>query len=60
MIDILTQTKWAKIALGALLGAAAGFGYYKLVGCSSGTCPITSNPFISTIYGALAGIMMTI
>ena len=36
-------------------GAAVGFGYHKIVGCSSGACPITANPYISTLYGALVG-----
>ena len=36
-------------------GAALGFGYHKLVGCRSGACPITANPYISTLYGALMG-----
>ncbi|MBN2008324.1 hypothetical protein JW960_03140 [candidate division KSB1 bacterium] len=40
------------------LGAALGFAYYKFIGCSSGTCPITSNPWISTSYGALVGLVL--
>jgi Family of unknown function (DUF6132) len=36
-------------------GAAVGFGYHKIVGCRSGACPITANPYISTLYGALVG-----
>lgn len=44
-----------RLILGIILGAAAGFAYYKFVGCSSGACPITSNPFISTIYGGIMG-----
>jgi hypothetical protein len=39
------------------VGAVLGFGYYKLVGCASGGCPITSNPYISTLYGALIGLV---
>ena len=45
----------ARLALGILLGGVGGFLYYKLIGCRTGTCPITSNPWISTAYGALIG-----
>jgi hypothetical protein len=41
--------------IGVVLGAVGGYLYYRLVGCSSGTCPITSNPINSTIYGMLMG-----
>ncbi|MHB9143659.1 MAG: DUF6132 family protein, partial [Paludibacter sp.] len=28
--------------IGSVLGAGGGFAYYYFVGCTSGTCPITS------------------
>jgi len=40
-----------------LIGAILGFLYYRLVGCQSGHCMISSNPFISTGYGALLGYL---
>lgn len=40
-------------------GAALGFGYHKLVGCSTGACPITANPYISTLYGAVMGFLVS-
>ncbi len=43
--------------IGALLGAVAGYLYWKFVGCSSGTCSITSKPINSTLYGALLGAL---
>jgi hypothetical protein len=43
---------------GIVIGAAIGFGYYKLVGCSSGACPITSNPYISIVWGAVMGALV--
>jgi hypothetical protein len=52
------ERKMIRIVLGVLLGAAAGFAYYRFIGCASGACPITGNPYISTIYGALLGAML--
>ena len=46
-----------KIA-GIIVGGIVGFAYYHFVGCASGTCPITSSPYISTIYGALMGYLL--
>ncbi len=40
---------------GVVLGAAAGYLYWKFVGCSSGSCAITSRPLNSTLYGAVMG-----
>ena len=46
-----------RIAYGAL-GAVAGYAYYHFVGCSTGTCPISSNPWISTMYGVAVGLVL--
>ncbi len=40
-----------------VLGAIAGYGYYRFVGCRTGACPITSSPYISTLYGAFLGFL---
>jgi len=42
----------------AVVGAVGGYLYYRLVGCSSGGCAITSNPIISTIYGGIIGLLI--
>jgi hypothetical protein len=39
-------------------GAVAGFAWYYFVGCASGACPISSNPYISTGYGAVMGVLL--
>ena len=47
-----------KSIMGAFIGAGLGFLYYKKIGCPSGSCPITSNPYSSTIYGAVIGFLL--
>ena len=50
--------KYKRELIGITLGALAGFLYWKFVGCSSGTCMITSKPINSTLYGALIGFLV--
>jgi len=44
--------------IGALLGALAGYLYYRYVGCITGTCAITSNPIRSTLYFSFFGAVL--
>ena len=48
-----------QVALYSAAGAVLGFGYHRLVGCSTGACPITANPYISTLYGAAMGFLFS-
>jgi hypothetical protein len=41
--------------VGVLIGALGGYLYWYHIGCSSGTCPITSSSVNSLLYGALMG-----
>jgi len=41
-----------------VVGALAGFVFQRTVGCRSGACLITSNPYVSTIYGAVLGYLL--
>ncbi|MGQ9820148.1 MAG: DUF6132 family protein [Candidatus Kapaibacteriales bacterium] len=43
---------------GAILGALLGYLYYYFIGCKVGTCPITSNPYISILWGMVLGIIL--
>jgi hypothetical protein len=49
------------IIIGVIIGGIAGYLYYYFVGCSSGTCAISSNPYNSTFYfSILGGLLMSI
>lgn len=48
--------KWAKRILPVVTGAMAGYAYYNYIGCN-GSCPISGNPYVSTVYGAFAGFL---
>ncbi len=37
------------------VGAIGGFLYWYYIGCASGTCPIQSYWYTSSLYGALIG-----
>ena len=50
--------KWIITLTGIALGALGGWLYYEHVGCANGTCAITSNPWASTLYGALMGSLL--
>lgn len=52
------KNKAAKLILFAVIGALAGFSYYYFIGCNSGSCPISGNPYISTVYGLSAGLLL--
>jgi hypothetical protein len=47
-----------RIVIGMIVGGGLGFGWYKLAGCSTGACPLTSHPVITMIYGAVVGALV--
>jgi hypothetical protein len=51
---IVIKKYWV-VGLGAAVGLLAGYLYWKEIGCVSGSCPITSSPINSSLYGAMMG-----
>ena len=45
-------------AIGLVVGAIGGYIYYIKVGCASGSCAITSNPWMSTAWGGAFGYLV--
>jgi len=55
----LKLKKWLHPFLFTVGGALVGLGYYYAVGCSTGSCPITSNPIITMIYMGVVGLLLS-
>jgi hypothetical protein len=51
---------WQRRVVFGFVGAIGGFAYYYFIGCASGTCPISSNPYISTAYGIVMGLLIPV
>jgi len=45
------------VIIGVIAGGLSGYIYYIKVGCLSGTCPLTSNPVMSIIWGSVIGYL---
>lgn len=41
--------------IGVFIGLFMGYLYYYFIGCSTGTCPITSRPLNASLYGGVMG-----
>ncbi len=46
-----------RFVLGLVVGGALGYGWHRLVGCSTGACPLTATPIRGIGYGAFMGLL---
>ena len=53
MKSIIQKHKYALLLI--IPGILAGYLYWRYVGCTSGTCPITSNWHTMVLFGGLIG-----
>jgi len=56
-IQAILRKHYLKL-IGTAVGLLGGYLYYHFIGCNSGGCPITSNPWISTLYGGVIGYLL--
>lgn len=54
---LLKEGKRPYIILFIIAGGAGGFLYWRFVGCNTGTCPIKSVWYYSTLYGLVLGYL---
>jgi CDP-diglyceride synthetase len=56
MREFIQRNKFSLLA--ALAGGIAGFLYWRFIGCTSGSCPIKSVWYWSTLWGTAAGYLV--
>jgi hypothetical protein len=56
--EFFTSSYFWKPFAGVAIGATGGFLYYYFIGCSSGSCAITSSPYMSTLMGGFLGFFV--
>ena len=47
-----------RMVIGGLVGAGIGFAMYRFVGCRTGACPLTGNPYIAMFIWGLMGVLL--
>ncbi len=53
----ITKGKRPYIIIFSIAGAAGGYLYWRFVGCKTGTCPIKSVWYYSSLYGLVLGYL---
>jgi len=53
----MLKKKFVIPSIAAVVGLVAGYLFYHFYGCTNG-CPMTSSPYITTIYGGVAGFVL--
>jgi len=56
--ELMTSSYFWRPFLGIMIGGIGGFLYYHFIGCASGSCAITSNPYLSTLGGSFLGLFV--
>lgn len=56
MMSLLMKYKFGLV--GIFVGGMLGYAYYHFIGCTTGSCAITSKPLNSTAYGMAMGYLM--
>ena len=47
-----------KSVVGAAVGMAVGYVLYRFVGCKTGACPLTANPWVAMAIWGLMGLLL--
>lgn len=57
--ELIRSSYFWKPVSAVLVGGTLGYLFYYFIGCTSGTCAITSSPISSIIFGGVMGLLIT-
>ena len=57
--ELIRSSYFWKPISSVLIGGTLGYLFYYFIGCTSGTCAITSSPISSIIFGGVMGLLIT-
>lgn len=56
---LVTSRKYSLVLAAFIVaGVLGGYAYYAFIGCRSGGCAITSNPYMSMAWGGIMGYLL--
>ena len=56
--EFIKSRNFRRPFLGVLIGGLAGYLYYHFIGCSTGSCPITSHSYTMIPFGGVMGYLI--
>ena len=56
--EFLKSWRFWRPFLAVVIGGLSGLLYFYFIGCKSGSCSITSDPYMSMVWGGLLGLFM--
>jgi hypothetical protein len=48
-----------RVLAGGLAGALIGLALYRFVGCRTGACPLTANPYVAMVLWGVVGALVS-
>ena len=54
----MTSSMIIRMVVGGVAGVLFGLAVYKFIGCRTGTCPLTGNPYIASVLWGIVGLAM--
>ncbi len=49
---------WLRLVIGGAVGALIGLAAWKFIGCRTGACPLTANPYMAMAIWGLMGLLI--